>query len=156
MKHRPAILATLKQCRIHAQVMHEALDELGDTRFDENTVTRIGIQERRLLDQLAYRFSKLQDRMGMKLLPMLLDRAEEPLPQDATFAEKLQRLERLGVLESVERWRELREIRHQLAHEYVDAPALKAAVLNRFIKGAGALLHIWRKAEAFAKRHEDE
>lgn len=150
MKNREALQATLKECRTHAKVMQEAKDELGNTHFDENTVTHISVQQRRLLDQLAYRFSKLQDSMGMKLLPMLLDLTEEPLPEDATFAEKLQRLERLGALDSVERWRDLREIRNQLAHEYEDAPALKAAVLNRFIREVDALLAIWKKAEVFA------
>lgn len=155
MKNREALLAILKECRIHEEVLQEAKDELGDTRFDEKTVTNIGVQQRRLLDQLAYRFSKLQDSMGMKLLPMLLDLAEEPLPQETPFAEKLQRLERLGALESVERWRQLREIRNQLAHEHEDAPAIKAAVLNRFIEEVGSLLIIWKKAEAYSAQYTD-
>lgn len=155
MKNRAALLAILKECGIHEEVLQEAKDELGDTRFDEKTVTNIGVQQRRLLDQLAYRFSKLQDSMGMKLLPMLLDLAEEPLPQETPFAEKLQRLERLGALESVDRWRQLREIRNQLAHEYEDAPAIKAAVLNRFIKEVGSLLIIWKKAEAYSAQYTD-
>jgi len=92
---------------------------------------------------------KLQDSIGMKFFPMLLELMEEPISEDAAFAEKLQRLERLGALESVERWRQLREIRNQVAHEYEDAPALKAAVLNRFIDEVGSLLAIWMKAEAF-------
>lgn len=155
MKNRAALLAILKECGIHEEVLQEAKDELGDTRFDEKTVTNIGVQQRRLLDQLAYRFSKLQDSMGMKLLPMLLDLAEEPLPQETPFAEKLQRLERLGALESVDRWRQLREIRNQLAHEYEDAPAIKAAVLNRFIEEVGSLLIIWKKAEAYSAQYTD-
>ncbi|MCF6237170.1 MAG: hypothetical protein L3J70_12505 [Gammaproteobacteria bacterium] len=65
-----------------------------------------------MLDQLVYRFTKLQDSMGMKFLPILLDLSEKPMPESATFVEKLQRLERLGVLESVEAWRQLREIRN--------------------------------------------
>ena len=154
MKNREALQAILKECRTHAEVLQEAKEELGDTRFDENTVTHISVQQRRLLDQLAYRFSKLQDSMGMKLLPMLLDLAEEPIPEDATFAEKLQRLERLGALKSVERWRQLREIRNQLAHEYEDAPAFKAAVLNRFIEEIESLLAIWKVAEGFAARYK--
>jgi len=146
-----ALQAVLKECRTHAEVLQDAIKELGDARFDENTVMQIDVQQRRLLDQLAYRFSKLQDSMGMKLFPALLELTEEPLPEDATFAEKLQRLERLGALGSVERWRELREIRNQLAHEYEDAPALKAAVLNRFINEVGTLLDIWKKAEEFSE-----
>jgi len=39
---------------------------------------------------------------------------------------------------------------HQFDHEYEDAPALKAAVLNRFIKEIDMLLVIWKKAEVFS------
>ncbi len=116
MKSPAALQAITKECHTHVRVLQETIEELGDTRFDENSVTAISTQQRRLLDQLAYRFSKLQDSMGMKFFPVLLELAEEPIPEEATFAEKLQRLERLGALESVERWRQLREIRHQIAH----------------------------------------
>ena len=40
---------------------------------------------------------KLQDSRGMKFFPMLLELTEEPISEDAAFAEKLQRL---GALES--------------------------------------------------------
>lgn len=39
MKNREALQAILKECRTHAEVLQEAKEELGDTRFDENTVT---------------------------------------------------------------------------------------------------------------------
>ena len=153
MKNRETLLVTLKECRLHEEVLREASDELGGIHFDEKTVQHIDSQQRRLLDQLAYRFSKLQDSMGVKLLPMLLDLAEEPLPQETPFAEKLQRLERLGALESVERWRQLREIRNQISHDYEDAPAIKAAVLNKFITEVGSLLDMWKKAEEFTVQY---
>ena len=152
MSNQDVLQAIRKECRLHAEVLREAKDELGDTRFDAESVEHITSEQRRLLDQLAYRFSKLQDSMGIKLLPALLDLTEEPLPESATFAEKLQRLERLGAIESVERWRELRETRNQLAHEYEDAPALRAAALNRFITDVEVLLAMWKKAEAFINR----
>ncbi len=151
MKNYEVLQATLRECQLHAGVLREARDELGDAHFDAETVVHITTEQRRLLDQLAYRFSKLQDNMGMRLFPALLDWTEEPLPESSTFAEKLQRLERLGALESVERWRELRETRNQLAHEYEDAPALKAAALNRFIADVEILLVMWQKVDAFEK-----
>ena len=85
----------------------------------------------RLLDQAAYRFMKLQDSLGEKVLPGLLAVTVDPLPPAATFAEKLQRLERLGAVPSAERWRRLREVRNTLVHEYPDHPAFRAAALTR-------------------------
>ncbi len=141
--------ASIAECRLHAAVIVEALVELGSREFTAESVQNPSKDQRRLLDQLAYRFGKLQDSMGEKCLPGLLAVAEEPLPPNATFAEKLQRLERLGVISSTAEWRELREIRNQIAHEYIDQPALMAATLNRFVKAAGLLVAQWRQAEQF-------
>lgn len=110
--------------------------------------------ECRLLDQLAYRISKLQDSLGEKVLPGLIDLAEEPLPEDSPFAVKLQRLERLGVVE-VEVWRKLRELHNQIAHEYTDQPAVKAAAINRFLEGVEVLIDALRQAESFAGQRMD-
>ena len=150
MTNAELLQVILRECRTHAEVLAEASDELGDVQFDKDSVVKMIAGQRRLLDQLAYRFTKLQDSMGMKLLPLLLDLAEEPLPENVTFAVKLQQLERLGALQSVEKWRMLREIRNQLAHEYEDAPALKAAALNRFIEAIKSLLGLWRHTEKFS------
>jgi len=83
----------------------------------------------------------------MKFFPALLALAEEPIPEDATLCRKITTTGTVGCVG--ERWRQLREIRHQIAHEYEDAPALKAAVLNRFINDVGTLLAMWMTAEVF-------
>ncbi len=88
--------AALAEFQLHAEVLEEALTELGAIHFTAETVTSLKPGQRRLLDQLAYRFTKLQDSLGEKVLPGLVELTEEPLPENATFAEKLQRLERPG------------------------------------------------------------
>lgn len=153
MTQREKLGATLAECRLHAEVLDDALAEMNTLHFTAETVAGLTKIQRRLLDQLAYRFAKLQDTLGEKVLPGLVELAEEPLPENATFAEKLQRLERLGAVESAAGWRELRELRNQIAHEYIDQPALKAAALNRFLQGVGQLIVFWRQAETFAKTH---
>ncbi|MCF6209752.1 MAG: hypothetical protein L3K24_03545 [Gammaproteobacteria bacterium] len=50
----------------------------------------------------------------------------------------------------VDRFLRLLEI---VAHEYEDAPAIKAAVLNRFIDEIESLLAIWKRAEVFSARY---
>lgn len=93
---------------------------------------------------MAYRFTKLQATLGEQVLPMLLDVAEEPFAQDAPFAQKLQRLERIGIISSAEQWRELRIARNIIAHEYPDAPELKAAALNQFVRSTAKLVLFWK------------
>nr|VFJ56868.1 MAG: hypothetical protein BECKFM1743A_GA0114220_101773 [Candidatus Kentron sp. FM]VFJ58778.1 MAG: hypothetical protein BECKFM1743C_GA0114222_102337 [Candidatus Kentron sp. FM]VFK21068.1 MAG: hypothetical protein BECKFM1743B_GA0114221_107541 [Candidatus Kentron sp. FM] len=153
MSAQEKLAAAVRECRLHAHVLGQARTELGENRFTADSVNDITVEQRRLLDQIAYRFSKLQDSMGMKVLPGLIDVTEEPLPENATFAEKLQRLERLGAIADANQWRVLRALRNQLAHEYEDAPVLKSAVLNRFLDGVGELLAIWEAASAYYERH---
>jgi hypothetical protein len=85
----------------------------------------------------------------MHVLPGILDLAEEPLPDSTPFAQQLQRLERLNVIPSVTQWRTLRELRNQSAHEYLDAPALKAAALNRFLDDIDDLLQLWQQVSGY-------
>jgi hypothetical protein len=149
----PRLSASLAECAFHAQVIEQSLAATSCwPPFDPDRVEEISEGDRRLLDQLAYRFGKLQDTLGERVLPALLDLVEEPLPESATFAEKLQRLERLRAIDSAAEWKFLRELRNPIAHEYPDAPDLRAAALNRFRAGIPVLLNCWRGVLQFIER----
>jgi hypothetical protein len=151
MKKVAEVRAAISECEHHAAILRRARTELGDVRFVRESVEDIPSETIRLLDQSAYRFGKLQDTLGMRVLPGVLDLSDEPFPEGTPFGQKLQRLERLNVIPSVKQWRTLRELRNQLAHEYVDAPALKAAALNRFLDGVDGLLQIWHQVSDYAE-----
>ena len=68
------------------------------------------------IDQLIFRFSKLQDTLGEKVFPFILDLSKEDLKKK-TFLDILNRLEELEVVDKT-RWLKLREIRNDIAHEY--------------------------------------
>ena len=147
------LVAALVECGLHAQVLAQALDEVQPLLpFSAATVAAINPAQRRLLDQIAYRFGKLQDSLGEKVLPGLLLAAQEPVAPEATFIEKLHRLERLGAVPSAAEWKLLRELRNALAHDYPDAPALQAAWLNRLVASIPVLLGMAAAASAFADR----
>ena len=62
------------------------------------------------------RFGRMQDTIADKLFPRwLLALAETPGSQ----IETLNRAERLGILNSTERWLEMRNLRNRLVHEYM-------------------------------------
>ena len=149
MKPDLKLRAAMMECELHAEVLADAIQELENIRFTEESVVAIPRQMRRLLDQVAYRFAKLQDTLGERCLPGLLFLAEEPLAANATFAEKLQRLERLGAISEAESWRYLREVRNQIAHEYIDQPQLKAASLNLFLASTQKLLAEWKRVQTY-------
>lgn len=145
--------AVLAECALHAQVLSSAL--LDWPAEWPGAVTALPIEPalRRTLDQVAYRFMKLQDTVGERLLPGVLALAEEPMRPDSTFAEKLQRLERLGALASVATWRLLREVRNSPAHEYPDNPALQAAAYVRLRRAAVDLIDLWQGVGHYVARH---
>ena len=143
--------AALAECALHSAVLSEAL-ALLPASFAPADVQSLGTETRRLLDQLAFRFMKLQDSLGEKVLPGLLAASLDPLPDEAPFVQKLNRLERLGAVPSVERWKSLREVRNALAHEYPDHPALQAAAWTRLLRAAEDLLAAWEAARRVAAR----
>lgn len=70
------------------------------------------------LEAFVSRFGRIQDTIADKLLPRWLSAlAEVPGSQ----IEVLNRAERLGVVESTERWLEARKLRNRLVHEYMTA-----------------------------------
>ena len=79
-------------------------------------------------DAFVDRFGRLQDTLGDKLLPALLTAlAERP----GAAIDNLNRAERLGFVDSVDDWIEIRRLRNRMVHEYVrDADEL-ARALNR-------------------------
>ena len=68
------------------------------------------------IDQMIYRFSKLQDTMGEKIFPSILMLFEEDVKK-LTFIDRLNRLEELELLYKDE-WMSLRKVRNEIAHEY--------------------------------------
>ena len=68
------------------------------------------------IDQLNFRFSKLQDTIEESILKGILIKFMVNV-EKMTFLDILNRLEKLGILDK-DRWLELREVRNEIAHEY--------------------------------------
>lgn len=147
----PKLGSALAGCELHARTLASALDDLP-VAWSAAEVGAVTDQARRTLDQVAYRFMKLQDSLGEKVLPGHLALALDPLPPDVPFARKLQRLEPLGAVPSAEGWRLLREVRNGLAHEYPEPPELQAASWTRLLAGARELLAVWAAAKVVIQR----
>jgi hypothetical protein len=81
------------------------------------------------LDQFVLRFTKLQDAMGARVFPAVLEYLQEPY-EERPMLDKLNRLEKLGYLESAEAWQNIRNTRNKFAHDYPDDGAKNAALIN--------------------------
>lgn len=97
----------------------------------------------RLCDQILFRFTKLQDALGERLVPATLQQLAESF-EDWPMRDRLERLEKLGYL-GVDDWLRWRELRNRLAHEYPDQPGLRFAVLKAAIGAAGELIIAYAK-----------
>ena len=78
------------------------------------------------LDAFVGRFGRLQDNLGDKLLPQLLDAMAEPV---GAVMENLDRAEKLGWLRSADTWLEIRKLRNQMVHEYIEDPVILSGAL---------------------------
>jgi hypothetical protein len=123
----------------HIPFTSESLDHLTD-------------MEMAILDQFSTRFAKLQDTMGVKLFPAVLELTKEQGVLDA-FVDKLNRLEKIGAIPSANDWLMLREMRNAFSHEYPDDPDIQAAILNRAFALAKELIATLGHLEAFARRY---
>jgi hypothetical protein len=69
------------------------------------------------LDAFVGQFGRLQDNLGDKLLPQLLDAMAE---KTGAAIENLDRAEKLGWIESADVWLETRKLRNLMVHEYIE------------------------------------
>ena len=67
-----ALQHSLALCQGHADALQDALQDIDTRAMDVNDYTTLSKQDRRLLDQFAYRYTRLQDDMGVKLMPAVL------------------------------------------------------------------------------------
>jgi hypothetical protein len=79
------------------------------------------------LDAFVSRFGRLQDNLGDKLLPQLLEAMAEPV---GAVIENLDRAEKLGWLSSADTWLEIRKLRNQMVHEYIEDLAILTSALQ--------------------------
>lgn len=88
----------------------------------------------RLIDQILFRFAKLQDAMGMRLVPATLAALHEPY-EEWPMQDRLDRLEQIGILDATS-WLKWREIRNRFAHEYPENDALRLTNITAAIGAA--------------------
>ena len=113
----------------HARTLAEVLSDWDSDPAPDWPALDAGREKVSLIDQLLFRFIKLQDALGERLVPATLAALGEPY-EDWPMRDRLNRLEKLGYLQ-VDSWLAWWEVRNRLAHEYPDHPELRFAALLR-------------------------
>jgi len=105
------------ECNKHIEKINIAKKHLADlVPLTLEKYLQISEIESSFIDQLNFRFSKLQDTIGETILKGILILSQEPV-EKMTFLDILNRLEKLDILNK-DLWLELREVRNEISHEY--------------------------------------
>ncbi|QEN05653.1 hypothetical protein EW093_13335 [Thiospirochaeta perfilievii] len=85
--------------------------------FDIEVFQTLNIMEKALLDAYLKRFSSIQDFLGAKIFPLLL---EVSGIGTSKMSEVLNYIAKEEIIDSLENWIEMRETRNDLEHDYPD------------------------------------
>jgi len=148
----PELLATLQSAlgenNSHAEKIRRAVQILAPlVPFSVETFSGLGDETIMVVDQLIYRFTKMQDSLGTRFLPAvyaLLEDDDRPRP----FLDILNRLEQLRVVEDVATWQFFRELRNRLAHDYPESVQQTIETLNLLHSGIERFLKLYEVAKA--------
>lgn len=144
MSEKPELLA-LKQagrvCETHREGLTDALSDLEKRKLGEEEIGDLSKEDRRLLDQFAYRYTRLQDDMGQRLLPAVLRALGEDVATMPAI-DRFNRLEQLDWLPSAEEWAELRRVRNEYTHEYPETMQERFERLQLALESARRLIEI--------------
>lgn len=144
MTAKPELLAlehAAALCNAHVQALSEALEEIDQRNFAAAELDLLSKEDRRLLDQFAYRYLRLQDDMGVKLMPAALGALGEEIAI-MPMIDRLSRLEQLRWIPSADEWMELRHIRNEFAHDYPESPKERLERLQLAFASANRLLEL--------------
>lgn len=102
-----------------------------------------------MLDAFVSRYSRLQDTLGDKLLPALL---QTSLEKTGAQLDNLLRAEKLNWIESTESWIELRELRNRMVHEYMETVDVLLEALQQALYSVPVLIETQRRMAEYAQQ----
>lgn len=107
------------------------------------------------LDLYLARFGKLQDFLVSKLFRSLSMASLEDTSQDISLIDSLRRMEKYGIVASLDRWLELRLLRNSLTHEYLTGDEEIAENINAAFSYYPELESTLKRANEYYGRHID-
>jgi len=102
------------------------------------------------IDQMIFRFMKIQDGIGRRLIPLIVE-AIEADTSEMTFIDKLNRLEKFGLMEPGE-WNIYRKIRNDLMHTYPEEKEALLEAINEAVAIIPRLEQTYQKIRRFCQR----
>ena len=131
---RPELQATLKSAlsenTVHSEKIRKAVRLLNSlVPLTKESFESLGDEAIMVIDQLIYRFTKMQDSLGTRFLPALFALLEDDV-RPKPFLDVLNRLEQLRVIDSVDNWQFFRDLRNRFAHDYPESVEQTVQTIN--------------------------
>lgn len=128
--------------RTETRLFHTPIDAAWIERLQEND------DHAERLDAFTARFGRMQDTLGDKLIPQLLKLVAE---RPGSSIDNINRMEKLGILSSVNDWLEARNLRNKLVHEYMSNAEEFALALNRVHTLLPLLINTYNAINRYAR-----
>ncbi len=154
--HISQLLQTVEICDIHLKRLNYAAKKLDELfPLDKQSYQALKDADITVIDQMVYRFTKLQDTMGRKLFSETLlalgeDYSEQP------FLDVLNRLEKLELIPDRQEWFKMREIRNQIAHEYPSETKMVVDALNSLYASIETISKYYTNLKDYLQRRFQE
>lgn len=135
----------IEVCDLHLFRMNQALKHIkGLYPFSKEMFPLKKYEDLTSMEMFTSRFSKLQDYMGGSLFPAYLQFLNENV-DNLSMIDRLNMLEKYGILENIEKWQYLRDLRNNLAHEYPNSFDMLATTMNELFQHYNYLEQILNK-----------
>ena len=130
-------------CNTHAARLSMALSHVVSFYpFTASAFSTLKDDQLSFIEFMISRVTKLQDTIGAKIFPALIDLLESNTERQS-FLDILHKLEKWNFLPTTEGWIHLREVRNYLTLDYPDQPELMAKHINRAVESSKELLLYW-------------
>lgn len=154
------LLSRLKKLKRHFTALsdyHSLIKGISSQKniYNPDVFNALSIQEKAFLDAYLKRFSSLQDFLGAKVFPLLLDTAGIP---NNSMSETISLIEKEGIIDNLSNWIEIRQARNELEHEHDYPEKIIEALSNlKFcIYSFSSLENYYQNTIKFAQRYIDE
>jgi len=117
--------------------------------FDGSVFVTLVPEEKALFDAYLKRFASIQDFLGSKIFPLLLEISGIAT---AKMSEVLIQMEKEEIIDSLDNWIELREKRNNLEHDYPDELEEALRDLRFCVYSLSKLESYYSRATAYARR----
>ena len=118
--------------------------------LSSETYELVSFEEMSFFDQFIFRFTKLQDSIGNKLIRYILESMAENT-RELSQIDIFSKAEQLNIIPSAEDWLSLRAVRNKLTHEYPSDHKEIIEGLNSLNDNINMILIVWQHIEEFIK-----